>query len=197
MKRWHSIGVLIGIVCLSGCYDWRAGVMQAASLDHGCPSSRIAITGDDGHGSARVVALQVCGERRVYRDVNASTEFHVWVDTTTGGDIDAVTYEGARPDGRALVGSARSSDVASPVPSSDSEGLVRAHLNDRAEAVLACTGGASVAIEAGWDSSQPVVRFSPRYISDPAVVGCILAALGALDRPAESEEGHLVHAVAR
>lgn len=101
MARICCLALLL--VAVGGCYNWRDGVARAASLDHGCPAAQVHVTDDNGHDDARIVVLDVCGARRVYRDVNANAGAYVWVDGT-GGDLGPVTRDGARLDGTAVVG---------------------------------------------------------------------------------------------
>ncbi len=66
---------------LVGCYDWRAGVSNTASLQHQCPARNVRVVNDNGDGYARVVELDVCGERRVYQDLGGARGY-AWVDQT-------------------------------------------------------------------------------------------------------------------
>ena len=81
---------LLGVVLvsiLSGCYHWQTEVTKQASFDHNCPVENVRILGDNGDNIARAVRLDVCGNRRMYRDIGGD-QIYLWQDmteTTSGG----------------------------------------------------------------------------------------------------------------
>ncbi len=188
---WSSWG--FAVLLLAGCYDWRAEVRRAASLDHGCPVERVQVLEDNGNRATRIAALEVCGRRRVYRDVNTSGENVVWVDST-GVILDDLTYAGARTDGTAVVGAGMETSGDEGV-SAEAEAIVRAHLDARAGALLACTLGAELTVEAGWGPGASAVSFSPSGVDDPSIASCVISAAGTL-APPSAAHGHVVHPVA-
>jgi hypothetical protein len=59
------------MLTLAGCAagGWRDEVRRQASHDLRCPAREVRIVRDDGESRGRRVTLEVCGRRRVYRDV--------------------------------------------------------------------------------------------------------------------------------
>lgn len=176
----------------SGChsYGWRAGVTETASLQHSCPPEQIQIRGDNGDGYARVVQLDVCGQQRVYQDLGGRYGY-AWVDQTPV-TVGAEAPAQAQP----LASTPQASSIAVPTSSSDPfAASVRAHITERASAILACSGG-PVAIEAIWDPSQSTtVSLSARGVTDTVIAECIGASIGSIAVPPGAPPGRIVHAV--
>lgn len=59
------------LLALAGCAagGWRDEVRRQAARDLRCPVRSVHVVGDDGEPRGRRVTLEVCGRRRVYRDV--------------------------------------------------------------------------------------------------------------------------------
>ncbi|MEQ9075796.1 MAG: hypothetical protein RLP09_18210 [Sandaracinaceae bacterium] len=81
MRSGRVLAVLAAAITLVGCYDWNRAVRDQASFDHGCPPERVQVLRDNGDGMARAVWLDVCGERRIYRDIGGS-RIYLWQDMT-------------------------------------------------------------------------------------------------------------------
>lgn len=181
----------VAALALAGCHDWRAGVTDTASVQHGCPPERIRILEYGGHRLARVVELDVCGQRRVYQDINGSTGT-MWVDqtpTSSGGEAPIqLAALPALPD----VTPAATSISAQPEPAFAA--TVRERLQERASAILTCTGG-PVAIQARWAASSPAVELAARGVTDPVVAQCIGAIVGAIEVPPGTPPGELLHPI--
>lgn len=196
MKPVRSSLVLVGALsfALAGCYNWRNGLTETASVQHSCPPEQIRILSDNGDGYARVVQLDVCGQRRVYQDQGGRDGF-VWVDQTpitVGGE----SVVPSRPEPQVLGSAPQASSTPVPTISSDSfAASVRAHITERTSVILACSG-IPVAIEAMWDPSRSTtVALSVRGVSDPAIAECIGAAIGSIAVPPDASPGRVVHAV--
>ncbi|AKF06851.1 hypothetical protein DB32_004000 [Sandaracinus amylolyticus] len=178
---------------IAGCYDWRRGVTETASVQHSCPPERIRILNDNGNGFARTVQMDVCGERRVYQDVGGAQGF-VWVDQTpvsAGGESAPRATASAPPPRSAPPPATTSISTQSESPFATT---VRARLQDRASAIVTCTGG-PVAIQARWAPTSPTVELAARGVSDPAVAQCIGAVVGAIEVPAGTPAGELLHPI--
>ena len=81
---------------IQGCgYSWQAELRRHAALQHGCPEDRIVVLADNGSRLGRQARVEVCGEERLYENVNAGASYE-WRDIT-GGDEDDAPYV-ARPD---------------------------------------------------------------------------------------------------
>lgn len=63
---------------------WQAQVRRQASTEHTCPEENIELIGDNGNRLARQANLMVCGQIRVYENVNAGATY-VWRERTSGG----------------------------------------------------------------------------------------------------------------
>ena len=92
MRRCTLVAIVaLATTLLSGCYDWNAAVRSQASFDHDCPEDQVEILRDNGDGMARAVWVDVCGTRRIYRDIGGSRVF-LWQDMTeaqgSGGEAD-------------------------------------------------------------------------------------------------------------
>lgn len=166
---------------LVGCYNWRAGVSNTASLQHQCPAPSVRVVNDNGDEYARVVELDVCGERRVYQDLGGSAGY-AWVDQTP-------RTETARSE------DATETEVASAVASAEGlfPSLVRSRIDAARANVLACTGGPT-AVVAEW--TEGPVRISVRGESDVAVAQCVASAIGTIEVPRGTVQGRLIHPVA-
>lgn len=182
-SRWLSSLLALLIV---GC-NWADGLRRAASVEHGCPQENIHVVADDGDNMARTVQLDVCGSRRIYRDMGGRQAV-VWVDVTTptgGGETPATV-------------AAPVQEIAAPAPVDPAQfpGLVRARIDAHAGRVLACAGAESGAIEATWSESG-AVALSLRGEVDPAIAECVSASIGSIEVPAGAAPGHLIHPVTR
>lgn len=184
-------GVLVGLLAPGCAYNWRSGVTETASLQHGCAPEQIAVRSDNGDEYARVVQLDVCGQRRVYQDQGGRYGY-AWVDTTppTHGGEQPAQVQAPTPEAI----HAAPASMAIPTTEVPFAGSVRARLDARAAAILTCTGS-SVAIEARWSSSG-VVELAARGITDPTVAQCVGAAIGAIEVPEGTAPGQLLHPIA-
>ena len=92
MKRPMCLLAVLGLF-LTGCYNWNSAVRGQASFDHDCPEAQVRVLRDNGDGMARAVWLDVCGQRRIYRDIGGTTGY-LWQDMTevqtSGGDTGPV-----------------------------------------------------------------------------------------------------------
>jgi len=182
-SRGWILSVLAALV-VSGCYDWRGAVVHTAGFEHHCPEERVRILGDDGDAMARSVQLDVCGEERLYRDVGGARAY-VWVDYTEGlGDVSARTGSSGAETQRPATETLAYSDT------------VRARIAAASTSILACTGVDSTAVEAQWSSSGAVAFRIPGQ-SDPAIDGCIGAAIGVVEVPSGVTPDRLLHPIAR
>lgn len=77
----RSLAFVACLVVASGCAGWQPRVINQASFDHNCPKESVAILSDSGDPIARTVDLNVCGQRRRYRDYGGERVF-LWQDVT-------------------------------------------------------------------------------------------------------------------
>lgn len=175
----------------SGCYNWRAGVTETASLQHSCPPEQIRVLGDNGDGYARVVQLDVCGQRRVYQDLGGARGF-AWVDQTPV----TVGAEAPRQPAAAAAREPASTSLPTASASDPFAVSVRRRIDERATAIFTCNGG-PVAIEAQWDNARSAtVEFRARGVTDSGVAECIGVALGEVFVPPGTRPGRIIHALA-
>ena len=167
-----------------GRYSWRTGVTNAASVQHGCPVTDIQVVNSNGDLYARVVELNVCGQRRVYQDLGGQRGY-AWVDQTPRTES-APAREVAPPSETVVVAA-----VASPEGPFSS--LLRSRIDAARSTILTCTGGPA-AIVAEWIEGP--VRISVRGETDVAVAQCVASAIGTIDVPAGTVQGRLIHPIA-
>lgn len=162
---------------------------QTAAVQHSCPPDQIQILEDNGDGYARVVQMDVCGERRVYQDQGGRHGF-VWVDQTP------ITAGAEGPAQERTIASTSPSSTAAPTSTTDPfAASVRARIAQHAVAILVCSGG-PVAVEAHWDPSRSTtVALNVRGVNDAAVAECIGTAIGSIAVPSNVSPGRVVHAV--
>ncbi len=165
---------------LMGCnrYNWRAGVSNSASVQHGCPATNIRVVNDNGDPYARVVELDVCGQRRVYQDLGGARGY-AWVDQT--------------PQTRQAPERAPSAPSVAAQPDGVFASQIRTRIDAARSNVLACTGGPT-AVVAEW--TEGPVRISVRGESDVAVAQCVASAIGTIEVPRGTVHGRLIHPVA-
>lgn len=134
----RTLAAAIGFGALiAGCvYDWRREVARTAAFEHECTRERVRIVSDDGNPMARAVQLDVCGERRVYRDLGGRSAY-VWVDTTTSLATDS---GGERRAERTADTPRRRAPTLAPWSDDDIGGFLRA-VND---GVVQCMSGAEL-----------------------------------------------------
>jgi len=168
---------------LTGCYNWRAGVSDTASLQHQCPAPNVRVVNDNGDEYARVVELDVCGERRVYQDLGGS-QGYAWVDQTP---------RQAAPSAPQTEERATEAPQASAEDESGFPRFVRTRIDRYRTQILACTGGPA-AIVAEWTEGS--VRLGIRGERDMAIAQCVLSAVGTIEVPAGTPPGRLIHPVA-
>lgn len=78
MKKLLRAGALLVVVStLAGCGTYMKGAIRTASLDHQCPREQITVV----ESVRETAVLQVCGQRRVYRDIGGASAI-VWTDVT-------------------------------------------------------------------------------------------------------------------
>jgi hypothetical protein len=70
--------IVVCLVLSAGCGAYGRRAVRTAALDHDCPEDQIQLV--DRQGVTAV--LNVCGTRRVYRDIGGA-EAVVWTDVTT------------------------------------------------------------------------------------------------------------------
>ena len=71
--------LLVG--CGGGPSRWQTTAIRAASMDHNCPEPNVALTQWDRVGPTATAVMDVCGERRVYRDFGGPNTV-MWQDVT-------------------------------------------------------------------------------------------------------------------
>lgn len=158
--------VAVTLVTLGGC-SWVPGLVNAAALEHGCPSDRVRVVADDGNEMARTVQLDVCGSRRVYRDVGGARAT-VWVDTTpasAGGEAGA---PGSTPEAW--------SDL-------QVQDLVR----DLDPQIRSCTGGTAITLTIVLDDAGRI-RSADGNSGPPAERECVVRVLRTVDLRGEGRE---------
>jgi hypothetical protein len=124
MRRWIWVFVLV-----VGC-DWRGMVSDTAARDHGCPRDQVRVLSDNGDAMARQVELDVCGSRRIYRDIGGRNRY-LFVDTTTlttGGEGERTV----RPSGRAGSEEEREAALTARIEGSREREDGRRHARERA-----------------------------------------------------------------
>lgn len=185
------VSALLISLFFAGCYNWRQGVSETASLQHDCPVSNIVVVADNGDGYARVVQLDVCGQRRVYQDLGGRSGY-AWVDMTP----EPTSGAEAPPQQQSPQQIGGTSPAATAVTRDDDPFIasIRARIDERRSGILACSGG-SIALEATWGESGEV-QMGARGVTDPAIAQCIGAALGAIQVPAGVAPGRIIHPVA-
>ena len=89
MRRVVYIFTILG--ALASCVGGAAGggilenqAGRHASVDHDCPTKQVSVISSKGPIASRVVVLNVCGQRRTYRDVGGTTNI-LWQEVTASG----------------------------------------------------------------------------------------------------------------